>query len=126
MNISGPIKALIDGNATANPIFLGRIYPDILPDKPTYPAAVINIADTTPTNSKTNASKLDFALVQIDIYGTTFESVADGAQAIRGAIEFQSTDALEHIEFRNSQSGFAGKPELFRWITEFSVAYKIT
>jgi len=124
MNISGPIKTLIDGDTTANAIFAGRIYPDILPDKSTYPAAVVNIVNTLPTNSKTNASGLDFVLIQVDVYGTTLTSVADGIEAIRGAIDYQTTGSLQHIEFRNAQSGFSGKPELFRWITEYSAAYQ--
>ena len=124
MNVTGPIKTLIAANATANGIFAGRVYPGVLEQETSYPAAAMNVADTSPSNSKTTASSLDRVLLQIDVYGTTPATTQDAAAAIRGAIDYQSSGALTHIEFIGQRDMFSAKPELFRVMQEYSIGYK--
>lgn len=124
MNVTGPIKTLIAANGTANGIFAGRVYPGVLEQETTYPAAVMNTGPTRPSNSKTTASTLDRVMLQIDIYGTTYATTADAAAAIRGAIDYASSGSLTHIQLENQQDMFSQKPELFRIMQEYSIGYK--
>lgn len=124
MNVSGPIKTLIAANGTANGIFSGRVYPGVLEQETTYPAAAINTISVTPANSKTTASTLDRVMVQVDVYGTTYATTAAAAAAIRGAIDYQSSGSLTHIEFEDQKDMFSAKPELYRIMQTYSVGYK--
>lgn len=124
MNVSGPIKTLIAANATANGIFAGRVYPGVLPQETTYPAAALNVISTTPANSKTTASTLDRVMVQVDVYSTTYATTAAAAAAIRGAIDYQSSGSLTHIQMEGQEDMFSAKPELFRIMQTYSIGYK--
>lgn len=124
MNVTGPLKALIAASSTANGIFAGRVYPGVLEQESTYPAAAITMIDVNPTNSKTHASTLDIVMVQIDIYGTTYATAAAAAAAIRGALDYKESGSLKHIQFEGQRDMFSMKPELFRIMQEYSIAWK--
>lgn len=124
MNVTGPIKALIFADSTANALLSGRVYAGALPQNSIYPAAVMNFISSSTTNTKTNAGDLDSILFQVDVYGATVASVSAAAQAIREAIQYQSTGNIKHIQFERLRDGFADVPELFRIISEYSISYK--
>lgn len=124
MNVTGPIKTLIAANGTANGIFAGRVYPGVLEQETTYPAAAMNVVSTGPANSKTTASTLDKVMVQIDVYGSTYATTAAAAAAIRGAIDYTSSGSLTHIQFEGQEDMFSAKPELFRIMQTYSIGYK--
>lgn len=124
MNVTGPIKTLIAANGTANGLLSGRVYPGVLEQETTYPAAAINMIDVSPTNSKTAASSLDIVRVQVDVYGTTYATAAGAAAAIRTALDYQSSGSLKHIQFEGQRDMFSAKPELFRIMQEYSIAWK--
>lgn len=124
MNVTGPIKTLIAGNGTANGIFAGRVYPGVLEQETSYPAAALNVISTGPSNSKTTASTLDRVLLQIDVYGTTYATTSDAAAAIRGAIDYTASGSLTHIQCEGQQDMFSEKPELFRIMQTYSIGYK--
>lgn len=124
MNVTGPIKTLIAANGTANGIFAGRVYPGVIEQESTYPAAAITVVTTRPTNNKTNASSLDIVTVQLDVYGTTYATTAAAAAAIRTAIDYQTSGSLGHIQFEGQEDMFSAKPELHRIMQTYSIGYK--
>lgn len=124
MNVSGPIKTLIAANSTANALMGGRVYPGVLEQNSTYPAAAINVVSTTPSNSKTTASSLDRVMVQIDVYATTYAATAGAAAAIRTALDYTSSGSLTHIQMEGQEDMFSAKPELFRIMQTYSIGYK--
>lgn len=124
MNVSGPIKALIAGNAQANALLGGRVYFSVLQQSTIYPAAAINVREVRPNNTKTAPSDLDKIIVQIDIYATTASASAEVAEAVRQAINYQSTGSLAHIEYTREFTGLSEKPELFRTILEFTAMFR--
>ncbi len=124
MNITGPIKALIAADSTANGLLAGRVYAGVLQQNSTYPAAVMNLITSTTTNTKTQAGDLDFINLQVDVYGSTVASASAAAQAIRNAIQYQTSGDIKHIQFERLQDGFSEVPELFRLISEYSISYK--
>ena len=121
MNISGPIISLIAANTTANNLLGGRVYPDVLKQSTVYPAAAINIKNNDPNNTKTGPSDLDRVTVQIDVYGTTPTSASETEEAIRQALDYQTTGDIAGIFYLRTISGFSEKPELFRRISEYSI-----
>jgi hypothetical protein len=124
MNVSGPLKTLIGANSPANTIMGGRIYPAVLEQETTYPAAAINTLSIRPTNSKTAASTFDRITVQIDVYGETYATTAAAAAAIRTALDYSSSGSLGHIEFEGQSDMFSAKPEIFRIMQTYSIGYK--
>lgn len=124
MNVTGPIKTLIAANGTANGLMAGRVYPGVLEQETSYPAAAINVVSTAPTNSKTTASSLDRVLVQLDVYATTYAATAGAAAAIKTALNYQTSGSLTHIEFAGQEDMFSAKPELFRIMQTYSIGYK--
>jgi hypothetical protein len=124
MNVSGPLKTLIGANSPANTIMGGRIYPAVLEQETTYPAAAINTLSIRPTNSKTAASTFDRVTVQIDVYGETYATTAAAAAAIRTALDYSSSGSLGHIEFEGQSDMFSAKPEIFRIMQTYSIGYK--
>lgn len=121
MNVSGPIIALIAANATANNLLGGRVYPDVLKQSTAYPAAAINIRDTDPANTKTGPSDIDRVLVQIDVYATTPTDANNASEAIREALDYQTSGDIAGIFFQRWLGGFSEKPELIRRISEYSI-----
>lgn len=123
MNVTGPIKTLIAANGTANGLLAGRVYPGVLEQNSTYPAAALNVVSTRPMNSKTTASTLDRVTLQVDVYGETYATTADAAAAIRTAIDYKSSGSLNHIEYIGQEDMFTVKPELNRIMQTYSIGY---
>lgn len=121
MNVSGPIYALIAANATANALFAGRVYFQVLKQSTAYPAAAINVKDVDPMNTKNGPSDLDKVVVQVDVYSTDPTTAMQAAEAVRNALDHKSTGSLEHIEFKRAITGLSEKPELFRTIQEYTI-----
>ena len=124
MNVTGPLKTLIAANAPAHALMSGRVYPGVLEQETSYPAAAINVVSTAPTNSKTTASSLDRVLIQLDVYATTYATTAGAAAAIRTALDYKTSGSLTHIEFNGQEDMFSVKPELHRIMQTYSIGYK--
>lgn len=131
MNVSGPIAEIIELDATANALMGGRIYPNVLKQETTYPAAAVTLVSNRPTNTKTQASDLDLVSVQIDVYGQTYSSTAGASAAIRTALDYFSgsvtltgggTVIVRHLEYKGQSDGFTESAELHRIINTYSIA----
>lgn len=64
-----------------------RFYPDVMPQNPTYPAAVYQQIGGAPVNSFDGIDALDNPLIQIDVYGATKKAAEDAAKAMQDAID---------------------------------------
>lgn len=124
MNVTGPIIDLIAANVAAHALLGGRVYPQVLKQSTAYPAAAINVTDTTPNNTKTGPSDMDRVLVQIDVYATNATAAAQVAEAIRVAIDYQAGGDIESIFFKRCIDAISEKPELIRKLTEYSIIYR--
>lgn len=124
MNITGPLIALIAADTTANALLAGRVYPSLLKQSTAYPAAAINVKDTNPNNTKTGPSDMDRVIVQIDVYANNATDAENASEAIRGAIDYHTTGAIECIFFQRTIDGLSEKPELIRKLSEYSIIYR--
>jgi len=134
MNVSGPIAVLIAADATANTLMGGRVYPNVLKQETTYPAAAVNLISNTPTNTKGQASDLDIATVQVDVYGETYTSTAAASAAIRTALDYKSgtvnltgggTVVVRHLEYKGQQDGYTENAELHRIINTYTISIEV-
>ena len=124
MNIIQPIRALIAANTPANNLLSGRVYAEIIAQGSAYPCAAVNVTATDPTNTKTAASDMDVHRLQIDVYGSTYASAAETSEAIRAAIDYQTTGDIIGIFFQRTISGYSDVPEKYRIMSEYSVVLK--
>lgn len=124
MNIIQPIRALIAANTPANNLLSGRVYAEIIAQGSAYPCAAVNVTATDPTNTKTAASDMDVHRLQIDVYGSTYASAAETSEAIRAAIDYQTTGDIIGIFYQRTISGYSDVPEKYRIMSEYSVVLK--
>lgn len=124
MNIIQPIRALIAANTPANNLLSGRVYAEIIAQGSAYPCAAVNVTATDPTNTKTAASDMDVHRLQIDVYGSTYASAAETSEAIRAAIDYQTTGDIIGIFYQRTISGYSDLPEKYRIMSEYSVVLK--
>lgn len=124
MNIIQPIRTLIAANTTANNLLSGRVYAEVIAQGSAYPCAAVNVTGTDPTNTKTGPSDMDVHRLQIDVYGSTYASAAETSEAIRAAIDYQTTGDIIGIFYQRTISGYSDVPEKFRVMSEYSVVLK--
>jgi hypothetical protein len=135
MNITGPIKAIIDADATANGLLAGRIYPGgRAAQTPTLPYATLQVLPGgRPANTKSGYSTLDQVMIQINVWSDTYQSAAETAEAIRWAIDFYagavtvgSTDYTLSISCIDWRDMPWDDSELFGFAYDFKVRYART
>jgi len=136
MNVQGPIKQLIADNAAANAALGGRVYAVLAPQEAGYPLAVITAIGNRPHPTKSPLNNLiaptslvDNVSVQVDVYSTKFNEVADVAEKIRLAIDgyrgdvthLTMTVAIDGLRYDNTVQDMLEEPELFRQIDQYTV-----
>lgn len=133
MNASGIVAVVVAANAPANALIAGRVYPGVVKQEAGYPAIAVNLITPGPTNTKTQASNLDVATVQVDVYGSTYTSMAGASIAVRTALDYYSgtvnftgggSAVVQHIEYVNEQDGFVERGDVYRRICEYKIAMR--
>lgn len=134
MNASGIVATLIADNSTANGLIGGRVYPGVAKQETSYPCVVVNLINPGPTNTKTEPSDLDIALVQVDVYGSTYTTTATASAAIRTALDYYSgaltldnsggTANIASITYQSESDGFVERPDIFRRLCEYTIALR--
>jgi hypothetical protein len=133
MNVSGIIANRIAANTAANTLIGGRVYPGVLKQQTTYPAVCVNLISPGPQSTKTQSSDLDLALVQVDIYGSTYTTTAAASIAIRAALDYQAgtwtltggdTVDVAHIEYLSERDGYTDNAEMHRRLCEYRICIR--
>lgn len=81
MTIRDLITAYVLADGTVGALISTRLYPDMLPEKVTYPAAVIQAIDIVRPNSLRGAATLARARIQVDVYAQPASGVGSRALA---------------------------------------------
>lgn len=87
----------------------------LAPENVAYPYAVWQVVGGSPENYLTNLPEIDNFLIQIDVYGTSAESVRAGAKALR--------DALENHAHVVSWRGESRDPETRAYRSSFDMSF---
>ena len=133
MNVSGIVDRIIAADSPANTLFGERVHPGLLDQEAGYPAAVVTLITPGPTHTKTQASDLDIATVQVDVYAQTYPEMADASAAARTALDqYAGTVTLTGggtvdvalISYINETDGFVERGEIFRRICEYKISIR--
>lgn len=131
MNVSGIVAVILAADGTANGLLAGRVYPGVVKQEAGYPTVAVNLITPGPTVSKTQTSDLDIAMVQVDVYGSTYGSAADTAAAVRDALDHYSgtvtltggsTAVVRHIEYKSERDMYVETPDIFRRMCEYTIS----
>lgn len=114
MNLPGAVRKLIADDATAFALVGNRVYPIFLPDNATYPAVVVRMSANNPANTKSNPSKTDNVMMDIDIVSGDYQQCCEVFEAVRSAIDgyrgdvvfLGDTIAVDGIEYKESSQAF--------------------
>lgn len=130
MNVSGILYTKLSADAGVSAICSSRIYPLTIPQKASYPAAVITVIANEPSDTKTGASTLDAWRVQIDSYAATMLAAQQLDSAIRSAIDrFRGTVTVtgdtdyfvDGIRYENTNDIMEGEKDIFRRSTDYQI-----
>lgn len=130
MNYNGIIKAIATQSAAVNSLCAGRIYPNLIPQKATFPAVAVTLVDSSTNDTKTGAGDRDTSRVQVDSYAAKLEDADTLADAIRGRLEFffgdvvvgLTTYTVTSCRFLNNNQVWQDEKELHRVSHDYQIS----
>ena len=87
MKAINAIYNILSNNSALTAVVSTRINPLRIPQGSSFPAISYQLISVIPNPSKSGASKSDFARVQINSFGTTYQSAVQVADLVRLAME---------------------------------------
>lgn len=129
MNISGPIRAIIANDTTANTALQNRVYPGVFPIQYTLPAVAINIVMVQPNATKTGPGDVDAVMVQVDCYANSYSLANNIAKILRDVLDYFRGDVLiggqlisiDSLNYEGQTDAFEEKPREYRVSCDYSV-----
>lgn len=119
-SVSGVATVFASGSPTQV-----RIYPQVLPQRPSYPAATYQVVGRTRQSMFSGTNDMARASVNIDVYGQNSEDVETGSDAIRAALlDFRGAmggTQVNRISLDNEIDLTDVEPGLFRNSMSFSI-----
>ena len=101
MDFGPALRARLLQDASVASAFGTRIYPETLPQAPTYPAATYQVAWSDTDYTHDGASGLAQARVQFDIYAKTYAAVIEYKNAVKAALSgWQGTAGSPSVSVR--------------------------
>jgi len=98
MNVQGPIRKIIADNPNAFALFGTRVYPVVAPQSAALPFAVVTVVGSNPAHNKSAASWVDNVLVEVAIWGVSFDETRQAEEVFRRAIDFFRGDVTFQLE----------------------------
>lgn len=86
MSIEKALLAVLNADAAVVSKFSTRLYSDELPDPVSLPALSMLLLDSSPIHGVREQTDWHRATVQIDVYGTSKQSVVESADAVKAAL----------------------------------------
>lgn len=100
------------------PLASSRVYPEILPQDPTYPAITYTVIDPGAQYSLSGASGLSNPHIQVDCWASTRSSVKSLAVAVKSAMDTATTFKGLLVAGR---SMYEEDPMIYRESMDFSI-----
>lgn len=132
MDIVETVRIVLGENAGCEAIFDDRIYPEELPDAPTYPAIVITKATGQGSYDMQGDVGLEAGRVQVDVYAEGYAAMVDAKTAVRRCLSgfkggpasapcsIQSSFCINDTDLPDPDTVRAG-PRLRRRMLEFQI-----
>jgi hypothetical protein len=103
MSIIVAVRAALIANAAVAALAGARVYPKVLPQKPTYPAITLEMISGDTGNSLTAPGTMKWARVRLNAWGLTYaaaeglalaaETALNVTKSTQGAVEIRSINA---------------------------------
>ena len=87
MKAINAVYNILSNNAALTAVVSSRINPLVLPQESAFPAISYQLISVVPHPSKSGSSKSDFARVQINSFGTSYQSAVQIADLVRTAMQ---------------------------------------
>lgn len=127
MTIDDALYSLISGDAGVAALISDRVYPDLLPEKVTFPAMTYQEISLTPTVSHDGDSHLDESRYQFDCYAATRSGARAIADALRTLLSGKRTSQpgfVIHSAFlANALSGYETGLNAWRYTVDYLISY---
>jgi hypothetical protein len=122
------IFSLLCQNSSVSALIATRIYPLLLPNRATLPAATYQVISTTPLydlQDRVNVTKLR---LQIDVWASTYVAARSTAEAILSALDnfsgsLPNSTRVFGIQLRSSTDYFEHEALTYRVLMEFDIQF---
>lgn len=116
---------ILTNDADVSNLVSDRIYPVLAPSGIGWPALIINVVATDPTEEKDGPSTLDTYRIQIDAWSQKYEEAADLSEKCRLALDRKSGtfggDQVDSISFVNATDRRDDELEVFGISSDFQI-----
>lgn len=119
MKAINAVYNILSNNSALTAVVSTRINPLRIPQESAFPAISYQMISVIPHPSKSGASKSDFARIQINSFGTTYQSAVQVADLVRTAMQVtlpatfnavlvQSCEYDSEVHMTEDNADFAG------------------
>lgn len=134
MSLETDLRVRLLANATVSGLVSTRVYPNILPQKPTLPALVYSRISGPRIHTLTGTSGWSDARIQIDSWGATYIAAQDLAAAVRASLDGfigslddgNSPAATRRVAVRldNERDLFEEEPDFYRVTQDYAIKHE--
>jgi type III secretory pathway lipoprotein EscJ len=97
MKAINAVYNILSNNAALTAVVSTRINPLRIPQESAFPAISYQMVSVIPHPSKSGTSKSDFARVQINSFGTSYQSAVQVADLVRNAMQLTLPATLNSV-----------------------------
>lgn len=126
MSVESEIKTKLNTDVTVTAILSTRIYPLILPQNPTLPAAQYAIIDGPPTDNLAGKAGLYRFELQIDIFANRYKQAVEAENVVRKSLQGYTnigSGNIQGIYHLMSSDDYEKEIANFKKVMRFSVWY---
>ena len=127
MTIEIGLRTHLIADAPVTALVVARIYPDILPQKPTYPALTFEIISDIPYRALAGDSGREVVRARIHCWAKTAAGRDDLSRKVRTALAdfsgLMGTTAVSSVKFESWNNLYDDVPEVYRRVTDFMITH---
>ena len=128
MTIETGLRTHLIADAPVTALVVARIYPDILPQKPTYPALTYEIISDIPYRALAGDSDREVVRARIHCWAKTATGRDDLSRKVRTALAdfsgLMGTTAVSSVKFESWNNLYDDVPEVYRRVADFMITHK--
>ena len=123
MKAINAVYNILSNNAALTAVVSSRINPLVLPQESTFPAISYQLISVVPHPSKSGSSKSDFARVQINSFGTSYQSAVQIADLVRTAMQISLPATFNSVLVQSCE--YDGEVHMTDDVAAFAGVYHI-
>ena len=123
MKAINAVYNILSNNAALTAVVSTRINPLVLPQESAFPAISYQLISVVPHPSKSGSSKSDFARVQINSFGTSYQSAVQIADLVRTAMQISLPATFNSVLVQSCE--YDGEVHMTDDVAAFAGVYHI-